>query len=150
MAVNGTHDTGEEWKQKVLYRQDLISSRDASVDVGLYNDASDNLSDSDDIGAIGSEPTTGNYSRQSIALDGSDVSLSVDGSGNLMAEGTVTFDVTDTGETVDSFFVVVEFQSDVVNNESGENPHLLISAEFGTTDLSNYLSFNVNVEDTLN
>lgn len=149
MAVNGTHDTGEEWKQKVLYRQDLIAARDTSISVGLYNDATDALSESNDVGDITTEPTTGNYAQQTLTLDSTDVSLSVNGSGDLKAEGTVTFDVTDTGETVDGFYVVVTFQSDVVNAESAENDHLLISATFGTTDLSNYTSIDVNVEDTL-
>lgn len=149
MAVNGTHDTGEEWKQKVLYRQDLINARDVSVDVGLYNDSSDNLSQANDLSAIATEPTTGNYNRQTLSLDSGDISLSVDGGSDLKAEGTVSFDVTDTGETVDGFFVVVTFQSDVVNAEAGENDHLLISATFGSTDLSNYTSIDVNVEDTL-
>jgi len=149
MAVNGTHDTGEEWKQKVLYRQDLINSRDASIDVGLYNDATDALSDSDDIAAITTEPTTGNYSRKSLGLDSTDINLSVDANGDLKADGTVTFDVTDTGETVDGFFAVVNFQSDIVNAETSQNDHLLVSATFGSTDLSNFTSIDVTVEDTL-
>ena len=149
MAVNGTHDTGEEWKQKVIYRQDLIGTRDASVEVGLYEDATDSLSDSDDVGVISTEPTSGNYARQTFTLDSTDISLSVDGSGNLKVSGTVTFDTIDTTETVDGYFVVVTFQSDVVNSESGENDHLLISATFGTENLSDYSSFDVTVEDTL-
>jgi len=148
MAVNGTHDTGEEFKQKVIYRQDLVNARDTTVNVGLYNDATDTLSDGSDIGAITSEPTTGNYSRQSLNLDSNDITLSVS-NGDLQASGTVTFDVTDTGETVDGFFVVVTFQSDVVNSEASENDHLLISATFGTTDLSNFTSIDATVEDVL-
>jgi len=150
MAVNGTHDVGEEWKQKVLYRQDLIGSRDTTLTVGLYNDATDALSDSDDVGAITSEPTSGNYARQTLSTDTTDLSLSVNASTNVQADGTVTFDVTDTGETVDGFFVLVAFQSDVVNAETSQNDHILISATFGTEDLSQYSSFDVTVQDALN
>jgi hypothetical protein len=149
MAVNGTHDTGEEWKQKVLYRQDQIASRDTTLTVGLYNDSTDNLSDSDDIGAISSEPATGNYTRQSLSLDSGDLSLSTNGSGNVQVDGTVTFDVTDTGETIDGFFVLVTYQSDVINSEGSENDHILISGTLGTDDLSQYSSFDVTVQDAM-
>jgi len=144
----GTHDTGEEWKQKVLFRQDLINSRDASIDVGLYN-SSDGLSESDDIGAITTEPSSGNYGRQSVSLDSSDVSLS-QSTGDIDADFSVTFDVSSTTENVDAVFVVVTFQSDVVNSESIENDHLLSTAALGSSvDLSTTSSLTVDVTDTL-
>lgn len=149
MAVNGTHDVGEEWKQKNNYRQDTIGTRDGSLDVGLYNDNTDSLSESDDISAVSSEPSTGNYGRQPLSLDGSDLSMSVDGSGDLQVSGTVTFDVLDTGEDVDGYFVVANFTSDVVNDESSANDHVVISATFGDEDLSQYSSIDVTVQDTL-
>jgi len=148
MAVDGTHDTGEEWKQKVLYRQDLINSRDVSIDVGLYNDNTDALSQSDDIGDITSEPGSGNYGRQTLSLDSSDLTVTQD-SGDIKVSGTVTFDVSNTTETVDGYFVVVTFQSDVVFAEGSQNDHLLISAVFGTTDLSNYTNIDITLSDTL-
>ena len=150
MAVNGTHDTGEEWKQKAIFRQDLIASRDTTLTVGLYNDSTDALSDSSDIGDITSEPASGNYARQSVTLDSSDISLSLDGSNNIQASGSVTFDLLDTGETVDGYFILVTFQSDIVNNESTENDHLLASATFGERDLSEFSELTVNFNDTLN
>lgn len=149
MAVNGTHDVGEEFKQKSIYRQDLIGSRSTSLTVGLYNDSTDSLSESDDIAAITTEPTTGNYSRQTLSLDSGDLTLSQDGSSDLQTEGTVTFDVSDTGETVDGFFVIVSFQSDVVNAEGSANDHILLSGTFGTTDLTNFISIDVTVQDVL-
>lgn len=150
MAVNGTHDVGEEWKQKTIYRQDQIGSRATTIDVGLYNDSTDSLSDSDDIGAITSEPTQGNYARQSLSLDGGDFSLSVNGNGNVEISGTVSFDVTDTGETVDGFFAVVSFKSDVVNSEGSVNDHIVLSGTFGTEDLTDYSSVDVTIQDALN
>lgn len=148
MAVNGTHNVGEEWKQKSIYRQDQIGSRETSISVGLYDDSTDNLSEADDIGAITTEPTTGNYGQQTLSLDATDLSISQT-SGDIDISGTVTFDVSDTGETVDGFFVVVSFQSDVINSESSKNNHLLISGTFGTTDLTNYTSIDVSLTDTL-
>jgi hypothetical protein len=151
MAVNGTHDTGEEFKQKSIFRQDAIGTRPTTVEVGLYNDATDALGEVDDVGAITTEPTTGNYTRQTLSLDTSDLSLSVDGAGDLAVDGTVSFDVTDTGETVDAYFLTVSFQSDVVNSETAANEHLLVSATFngGSEDLSNSSAIDVTISDTL-
>jgi len=148
MAVNGTHDVGEEFKQKSIYRQDLIS-RAEIVEVLLYDDSTDNLSESSDVGDITTEPTDGNYARQTVSLDSSDISLSVDGSEDLQADGSVTFDTLDTGDTVDGYALVVEFQSDVVNSETESNPHILASATFGETNLSNFSDVTLNFQDTL-
>lgn len=146
MVSTGYHDTGEEWVQKTTFRQDLIVSRDTAVDVLLFEDATDSLSDSDDLGAITTEPTTGNYGRQSLSLDGADLSLSISG-GDTRATGEVTFDVSNTTETIDAYAIVVDLQSDVVNSESSQNQHLLASATLdgGAVDLSTTSSVTVEV-----
>lgn len=138
MASVGYTTLGCEWKQKFLYRQDQIS-RDTSLEVLLYNDSSDSLDDSSDVGDINTEPTDGNYSRVTITLDGSAVSLSVQ-SGEVQANYEPTFDVTDTTGTIDSIAVLNDFTSDVVNSETGANTHLLYADEIGTADLANYES----------
>ncbi len=148
MAVNGTHDVGEEFKQKSIYRTDLIT-RPGTLEVLLYNDSTDSLSESSDVGDITTEPSEGNYTRQSLSFDSSDFSLSIDASNDLQAEGSVTFDTLDTGDTVDGYALVASFQSDVVNSESSANDHIIASATFGTTDLSNFSDVTVDFQDTL-
>jgi len=148
MAVNGTHDAGEEFKQKSIYRADTLT-RPTTLDVLLYNDSTDDLGEASDIGDITSEPAAGNYTRQSVSFDSTDLSLSVDGSGNLKVEGSVTFDTLDTGDTVDGYALVASFTSDVVNAETGSNDHIIASATFGTTDLSNFSDVTVNFQDVL-
>jgi len=148
MAVNGTHDVGEEFKQKSIFRQDVLS-RPATFEVLLYNDATDSLGEASDVGDITTEPTTGSYARQSVSFDSGDLTLSVDGSGDLQVDGTVTFNTLDTGDTVDGYALVTSFQSDVVNSETGANDHIIASATFGTTDLSNFSDVTVNFQDTL-
>lgn len=149
MAADGLHDVGEEWAQKNSFRQDQIT-RDTTVEVLLYDDTADSLADSDDIGDITTEPTTGNYSRQTLTLDSSDFSLTVQG-GDLQVQGTPSFDVTGTTESVDAWAAVVDFQSDVVNAEGSQNPHLISSAAFATgdRDLGGIDTLNVNVNLTL-
>lgn len=152
MTSTGYHDTGEEWAQKRTYRQDLLGSGAASIDLLLYEDATDQLSDADDIGSIGTEPTDGNYARQTVSLDSAEVSLSVQ-NGDLVASGVVSFDTTDTTGTVDAYASVVTFQSDVVNSESSANEHLHVSSTFesgNTRDLSKQSSLDIEYEITLN
>lgn len=149
MTSTGYHDTGEEWAQKLAYRQDLIT-RNASVDVLLYDDSTDDLADADDVGDVGTEPTDGNYARQSVDLDSSDVTLE-QSDGDVEAAFAVTFDLTDTTGSVDARAVVANFQSDVVNSESSENDHLLDSGGFGgSVDLDTLESLDVEITLSLN
>jgi hypothetical protein len=150
MAVNGTHNTGEEWKQKSIFRQDTVGARAADITVHLYNDSMNPLSESSDWAAVNGEPTDGNYAAQTLSLDSTDLSMTVS-SGDLVVSGTVSYDVLDTGETVDGWVATVDFKSDVVNAESSVNKHILASATFngGQEDMSNYSSFDVTIQDTL-
>ena len=149
MVSTGYHDTGEEWAQKHTYRQDLIT-RGASVDVLLFDDSTDSLTDSSDVGDITTEPTSGNYARESLSLDGSDLSLDVTG-GNVRVQGGVSFDVTDTTATIDAYAIIVNFQSDVVNSEGSQNDHLLFSATLdeGSTDLTGNTRIDIQVNGVL-
>jgi hypothetical protein len=138
MTSTGYSDYGEEWAHKLAFRQDQIT-RDTTLEVLLYNDGTDSLTDASDVGDITTEPTDGNYTRQTFTLDSSDVTLSVV-SGDLRAEATVTFDVTNTTGTVDATAVVVDFQSDIVNSETGQNPHHIYSStlDIGDADLAQF------------
>jgi len=146
MVSTGYSDVGEEWSQKSTYRQDLIT-RDTTIEVLLYDDATDSLDDTSDVGDITTEPNDGNYARQTFTLDSTDVSLSVQ-SGDLRAEATVTFDVDGTTGTVNASGCVVSFQSDVVNSEGSQNPHLIYTAtlDIGSVDLANFTSLETNVQ----
>lgn len=143
MVSTGYSDYGEEWSHKLTYRQDLIT-RDTTIEVLLYDDAADGLTDSSDVGDITTEPTDGNYARQTFTLDSADVTLTQEG-GDLRASATVTFDVDGTTGTVDASACVVDFQSDIVNAEGSQNPHHIYSAtlDIGSQDLSNFTSIEV-------
>ena len=150
MATDGYSDLGEEWSHKFTLRQDTIT-RDTSLEVLLYDDSTDSITDSDDIGAITTELSDGNYTRQTVNLDSSDVSLSVS-SGNIRAEAVVTFDLTNTTGTFDAFGIVNDFQSDIVLSESASNPHLIGTGlnSGGSQDASNFESFEQTIRIDLN
>lgn len=72
--------------------------------MGLYNDATDSLTDSDGVGAVNTEPDGTAYSR--AIVDGSaDVTVSsVNGTAEVDVAAQL-FDVSDDGENVDAFFL---------------------------------------------
>jgi hypothetical protein len=144
MPSTGLSDYGEEWEHKFAFRQDLLGTRDTTIEVLLYNDATDAIGDTDDVGAVTTEPTDGNYTRQTFTLDSADVTITQTG-GDIRAEATVTFDVDGTTGMVDSSMCVVDFQSDIVNSEGAQNPHHIYSAtlDIGSQDLSNFTSIEV-------
>lgn len=151
MPSTGYSDWGEEWSQKWAFRQDLLGTRDTTIEVLLYDDSTDQISDSDDVTAVTTEPTDGNYTRQTFTLDSTDVTITQVG-GDIRAEATVTFDVDGTTGSVDASMCVVDFQSDVVGGETGQNPHHIYSAslDIGSQDLSNFTSLEVTARLDLN
>lgn len=141
--TTGLHDTGEEFIVDIVFRQDTIT-KPASVSIGLYNDSTDALSDSSDIGAVTTEPAGSSYARQSATLDGADFT-NQDNTGNwesIIADQT--FDTSDSTQAVDSYFVVVSFVSDDTGDTSATN-HLLFTGGLDASyDLSNVDSFTLS------
>ena len=106
-------DRGEELVIKEHFTEEV--SKPASVTVGLYNDATDDLqeSDEDPDNDISTEPDDGDYSR--LTVDYGDVDMeSAQIGGDWTVELTdagadLSFDVGGTTGTVDSYFVVVNW-----------------------------------------
>lgn len=103
----------------------FVLSNDLSgvtFDVGLYNDSTDALTDSEGYADITTEPTGSAYAVQSQAT----VTIQLDGNsdGQIVLD-PVTFDVSDSTATVDSVYVR--------DNASGD---LLFTNSIGSQDLS--------------
>lgn len=139
------HDTGEEFILDYLFADSV--TKPASLTIGLFNDGTDQLLDSADIADITTEPETGNYARQTINFDGSlDGFDTADNAGTWEATNhdTVVFDVQVTSETVDSYFVLVNFQSDDKGDTAAEN-HLFWTGDLEQSrDLSQIDTLNLN------
>jgi len=104
------HRTGKEYETKVLF-DDLSVA--ISVEVGLFNNASDNVSvsDTNPDTDITTEPDDAlDYSRQTVDIP-ADVTVSQEGDRWRASFDTLTFNVDDNTETVDSYFVVVNFDA---------------------------------------
>lgn len=131
-------DTGEE------FIMDLVASSGETFVVGLYNDSTDNLSDSDDLSAITTEPdNTNSYARQNQSASGTNVDIS--GTNALLNFPTQTFDVSTNSENVDSYFVIVNFDSDVTGDAGTPTDHLFFNGALSQTrDLSQIGTLVVN------
>jgi hypothetical protein len=134
-------DFGEEWMMKT----NLDSE---SVTVGLYDDTSgsngtgDSISDTSDVGSVSTEPTGGNYTRQSgEALSAADMG----GNWGVDNDTVVTFDVTGDSGTVDSYFVVANFQA---SSDTSTTDHLVITGALSQSyDVSNLDTLEISAGD---
>lgn len=126
-------DLGEEWSLETALEG-------VSVDILLYNDSTDAIGDTDDLAAISTEPTDGNYVRQTATL------TLVDESGDWAAETSaqVSFDVTDTTGTVDSYGIVANFTADDTSDGSATDHLVATGALSQSYDLSNLDTLNIN------
>lgn len=135
--MSGLHDTGEEFLLDVHFEES--ATKPSSVTVGLYNDGTDSLTDSSDVGDITTEPSGASYARKSVTY-GTNFTNS-DASGNWQTKmDDLTFDVSDSSQTVDSYFVVVNFKSDD-KGDSSSSDHIFWSGNLGSDEnLSNFSS----------
>lgn len=136
--------TGKQFINESAFRTDLIT-RPGSIDILLFNDSTDNLSETSNLSDITTEPGSGNYTRQSVSLDSSDITVSEDGSNNYEVDiANLTFDTTGESQSVDGWGIVVNF--DGTDSTNGNNDDNLIangslSQEY---DLSQIDELNVN------
>jgi len=130
------HDRGEEYTIKV---EAGFLTRASQITFGLFQDGGtggDNLSDSDDISAITTEPTSGNYTRQTFSLDSTEFTVTKNANGNYQyTKDSFDWDVGGTTESVDSWFAIINFNGD---GDSTATDHLVFSGSLDQTrDLSN-------------
>ena len=97
------HDQGEQ-----LILNAAFGSR--TVDVGLFNDSTDALSDSATYSSITTEPTGSAYAVQSVT--GPTVSLN-SGTSSLDL-GSLSFDVSDFSQSVDALYVRDQSSGDLI------------------------------------
>lgn len=123
-------DLGEEYLMKNGY--DAIT-----VTVGVYNDSTDAISDTDDIGSITTEPSNSNYSRKSVTFTATDIS----GNWGVDNDSQFVFDFSDqtASEDVDTAFIVYSFQAEDTGDSSSQdhliaNPGLTQTRDIGSVD----------------
>lgn len=106
-------DLGEEWYAKT-------NVDGASLPTGLYNDGTDAISDTDDLAAISTEPSGAAYARQSAAVSAADLS----GDWGFDNDAELSFDTSDSTQTVDGYFFVANFTASDTGDASATD-HLI-------------------------
>lgn len=130
-------DLGEEW---------LVENNadGATVSVGLYRDSVDTLDDTSDIPDITTEAAGSNYARQTSTVTTKQIS----GNFGFDNDAQLSFDTSDSTQTVDHGFVVVNFQSDTVAGDTTAEDHLIaIGSLSQSRDLSQVDTLNINAGD---
>jgi len=136
--------TGKQFINESAFRTDLIT-RPGTVDILLFNDSTDSISETSNLSDITTEPGSGNYSRQSVSLDSSDVTVSEDGSNNYEVKiKNLTFDTTNESQDVDGWGIVANFDgTDSTGGNNGDN--LIATGSLSQTrNLDQIDTFNVN------
>jgi len=116
--ANELFQTGEEFLLKKVFLPSNAST--STIEVTLYDDGADALTDSSLIGDLTTEPS--GIVRQTIDLDTTQITPSLNGSGNyqVLFEDQI-FDVETVSGNVDAFVIIANFQSDVAGDSSATN-----------------------------
>lgn len=116
-----------------------------SLTVGLYNDSTDQITDSSDVGSITTEPSNTNYARVTTTYS----LTNVNNNWGIHNDNKMTFDFSDqsTSENVDAAFIVANFQSDETGDGSA-NDHLIANSALSQQrDIGNVNSLTVAAGD---
>lgn len=116
----------------IVFREDTIT-KPTSVQISLFNDSTDALSDGSDVGDITTEPSGSAYAKQSASIDTSDFTNS-DSSGDWQTTiADQTFDTSDSSQSVDAYYIVVNFDSDDTSDGGTATDHLFWSGNLDQT-----------------
>lgn len=112
---------GEEWYSK-------YAGDGSSVNVGLYNDSTDAAGKTTDVGDLTTEPSGSAYARQAATL----ASYSESSDWGPVIDSQASFDVSDSSQDVDAWFLTATFTSEEVG-DSGDTEHLIATGFLSQT-----------------
>lgn len=131
-------DLGEE--AVVTFNLDGIT-----LDIGLYNDSTDNVSDSDDLAALSTEPSGSAYTRLSSTFS----VVKSGGDWGIQNDSNIQFDVSDSAQTVDGVFCLFTFQA-AETSDGSPQPHMVATAPLtDSRDLSQIDLLELNANDII-
>lgn len=131
-------DIGEEWFNENGWPG-------ASLIILLYDDSTDTIAETDDVAAVTTEPSDGNYTRQTYSVASGDVKdLSGDWGLDVPEQ---SFDMGGTTGTVDSWMILINFDSDEAGDGGTAADHYILNGQLSQAyDLSNISGF-LNVDN---
>lgn len=110
----------------------LKNDVNGSYTVLLYNDSTDAATDSFDLANMTTEPSDGNYARQTITF----ILSNPTGSWQAANNSDVVFDTSNTTGSVDAYAIVSNFTSEEAGDASAQDHIIVTGALAQTRDLS--------------
>jgi hypothetical protein len=101
----------------------------ADLSTGLYNDGTDAISDTDDVGAITTEPGGASYARQNTPVSTADLS----GDWGFDNDNQEQWDTSDSSQSVDGYFLVANFASVDAGDGGTATNHLIATGALSQT-----------------
>ena len=124
---------GEEWNAK-------NSGEGATLSVGLYNDSTDAAGDTTDLSDLTSEPSGSAYARQSDSFTAD----TQNSNWGPVTSSQLTFDVSDSSQTVDAYFITATFTSTEAG-DGGDTEHIIATGLLSQSrDLSQIDTLNLS------
>lgn len=115
-----------------------------TVKVGLYDDSTDALGEGATLTSITTEPSGASYSRQSDTV----TTRNASGSFGIDNDNKISFDTSDSSQTVDAAFVVINFQSDTVAGDTAAADNLVAAGDLSQSrNLSDIDTFDISAGD---
>jgi len=116
----------------------------ATVTITTFNNSTDSLSESSTLSSITTEPAGAAYARQSSTV----TTLQIGSDFGFDNDSQLSFDVSDSSQTVDHAAVIVNFQSDTVAGDGSANDNLIGYAALSQSrDLSQIDTLNIPAGD---
>lgn len=116
----------------------------ASIDVGLYNDSTDAFGETSTLADITTEPAGSAYARQTDTVTTDQFS----GDFGFDNDSLISFDTSDSSQTVDAAFIVITFTSDTVAGDGSNTDHLIGAADLSQSrDLSSIDTLEIAAGD---
>ena len=134
--VNLLTNLGEEYWNK----NDLEG---VSIDIGLYNDSTDTITETDNLSEITTEPSGDSYDRQTDTFSTAKIS----GNWGIQNDSSLSFDVSDSTQTVDAFLLVINFQAEDTGDEEANDNLVACGALTQSRDLSQIDCLDINASD---
>jgi len=135
--ANELTDIGEEYVVE-------NNTNGATVTITTFNNSTDALSESSTLSSITTEPTGASYARQSSPV----TTLQIGGDFGFDNDSQLSFDVSDSSQTVDHAAFIVNFQSDTVAGDASATDHLIGYAALSQSrDLSQIDTLNIPAGD---
>lgn len=127
----------------IVFRADTIT-RPSTLSMTVYNDTTDALTESSDIGDVTTEPSGSSYSRATLTLDSSDFTIGTQNGEAHVDIADKDLDVSDSSQDVDACLILASFQSDRAGDGSATT-HILWSMDLDQTyDLSQSTTFTLD------